>query len=368
MCARRENADYVIASGQADMVSIVRGQIADPHLANKARDGRPEDVRPCLSCNQMCWGRRSREYWISCLVNPSAGREFEWGGDRFEPASVPKSVLVVGGGPAGLETARVAAERGHAVTLVEASNELGGSFRLAGLQPRRGQVTDLIDWYRGQLEKLQVQVRYNTPMEAADVRSENADVVVLATGSLPGTDGFQRWLPETESMPGIERGNVYTAEDVMSRACRPGRRVVVLDEAANYRGVGTAWHLAEQGHDVTIVTPAASVAKDVERTSSDAQIRSRLRRLGVAFRVESAISEWHGDGATVRDLLDGSEERVEADTLVLACTNLANTMLEEDLNAEPEDGTTQVITIGDCVAPRTAVMAIYEGRKIARQL
>ena len=93
-----ENADYVVASGQADMVSIVRGQIADPHLANKAKEGRPEDIRPCLSCNQMCWGRRSRDYWISCLINPSAGREFEWGGDRFTPAAKPKNVLVVGGG------------------------------------------------------------------------------------------------------------------------------------------------------------------------------------------------------------------------------------------------------------------------------
>ena len=84
--ARPANADYVIASGQADMVSIVRGQIADPHLANKAKMNRAEDIRPCLSCNQMCWGRRYRDYWISCLINPSAGREFEWGGDRFTPA------------------------------------------------------------------------------------------------------------------------------------------------------------------------------------------------------------------------------------------------------------------------------------------
>ena len=158
-----ENANYAVASGQADMVSIVRGQIADPHLANKAKEGRAEDVRGCISCNQMCWGRRSRDYWISCLINPSAGREFEWGGDRFEKVQETKSVLVVGAGPAGMETARVAAERGHKVTLVEAGPQLGGAFRLAGMQPRRSQILELIEWYERQLKRLNVDVRLNTP-------------------------------------------------------------------------------------------------------------------------------------------------------------------------------------------------------------
>lgn len=108
-----ENGETVLGEGAADLVSIVRGQIADPHLARKAGEDRPEDVRGCISCNQMCWGRRSRDYWISCLINPSAGREFEWGGDRFTFAERAKKVLVVGAGPAGLEAARVAAERGH---------------------------------------------------------------------------------------------------------------------------------------------------------------------------------------------------------------------------------------------------------------
>ena len=185
-----ENAEYVVASGQADMVSIVRGQIADPHLANKAKQGRPEDIRPCLSCNQMCWGRRFRDYWISCLINPSAGREWEWGGDRFTRAEQPKRVLVVGGGPAGLEAARVAAERGHQVTLVEASDRLGGQFRLAGMQPRRQQILDYLDWQERQLTRMQVVVRLNTPMDADEVRAFGADVVILATGSQPTGEGY----------------------------------------------------------------------------------------------------------------------------------------------------------------------------------
>ncbi len=167
-------AEAVLAAGHADMVSIVRGQIADPHLVAKARTGRADEVRPCISCNQMCWARRSRDYWISCLVNPSAGREWEWGGDRFEPAPDPRRVLVVGGGPAGLETARVAAERGHSVTLHERDAVLGGQFRLAGLQPSRGQITDLLAWYGRRLEALGVDVNLGSSLDASGRDRERA--------------------------------------------------------------------------------------------------------------------------------------------------------------------------------------------------
>ena len=356
-----ENADSVIGSGQADMVSIVRGQIADPHMANKAREGRAEDVRPCLSCNQMCWGRRSRDYWVSCLVNPSAGREFEWGGDRFARTGAPRSVLVVGGGPAGLEAARVAAERGHRVTLAEASDKLGGQFRLAGMQPRRAQILDLIDWYERQLTKLQVVVRLNAPLEPAEIDAFDPDVVILATGSLPAENGWQRGLPTVDRLPGIERGGVFSVEDIMSRAVRPGHRVIVLDDTATWRGGGTAWHLAERGHAVTIVTSDPFVGREIVRTSADWPLRERLRRLGVDFVVESAVKEWHGDSATVIDLLDESERRIEADALVLATVNAPERFLCEALATSERE----VHAIGDCVAARQAPAAIYEGRKLA---
>ncbi|MFN0192212.1 MAG: FAD-dependent oxidoreductase [Aestuariivirga sp.] len=348
-----ENAESVVKSGQADLVSIVRGQIADPHLANKAKEGRPEDVRPCLSCNQMCWGRRYRDYWISCLINPSAGREFEWGGDRFAPSKKPKKTLVVGGGVAGMEAARVAAERGHTVTLAEASDKLGGQFRLAGLQPRRQQIIDYIDWLERQLNKLQVRVLLNSALDADEAKAIGADEIIVATGSLPDGKGFQRWMPEHDSLPGIEKGNVWSAEDVMSRAARLGQHVILLDETANWKGTGTALHMAEAGHQVTVVTGAVTVMAEMARTAADLQARARLRELGVRLITEAVILEWHGDAASVRQS-GGKPERIAAHSLVIAATNVSERALADELG---------VASIGDATAARTAAAAIYEGRK-----
>ena len=359
-----ENADYLVASGQSDTVSIVRGQIADPHLANKAKAGRPEDVRGCISCNQMCWGRRSRDYWISCLINPSAGREFEWGGDTFTPATKPKSVLVVGGGPAGLEAARVAAERGHRVILTEATDKLGGQFRLAGLQPRRGQITDLIAWYEGQLAKLQVEVRLNTYMEKDEIAALKTDAVVLATGSQPGMTGWQRGLPHHDALPGVEGPNVWSVEDVMRREARLGKRILLLDDAGNWRGPGTVWHLAEKEYEVTLLTADAYVGRDLARTAADFPMRSRLKKLGVTFVTDSVILAWHGDAATIRDLSTGEERRLPFNSLVLATTNVADSALQEELGAAGME----FDAVGDCLAPRHAAAAIYEGRKLGLSL
>ena len=348
-----DNAEEVLRSGQADMVSIVRGQIADPHWVTKAREGRPEDVRPCLSCNQMCWGRRYRDYWISCLINPSAGREFEWGGDRFVAAEKPKRILVVGGGVAGMEAARVAAERGHRVTLAEASDRLGGLFRLAGQQPRRQQILDYIDWQERQLTRLQVQVMLNAPMDADEVKAFGADEVIIATGSQPDMKGFQRGLPEFDALPGLEHGQVWSAEDVMAKRAALGKRVILLDETANWKGTGTALAMAEQGHQVTLVTGAPLVMAEMARTAADFPARARLRELGVTLLTEHVMLEWHGDGATVQ-VNGGKPVRIDGDSLVMATTNVSERWLADDTGSA---------TIGDASAARTAAMAIYDGRK-----
>ncbi len=352
-----ENAESVIASGQADLVSIVRGQIADPHLAHKTAEGRAEDVRGCISCNQMCWGRRSRDYWISCLINPSAGREFEWGGDRFTPAAKPRHIVVVGAGPAGLEAARTAAERGHRVDIFEAQPRTGGQFRLAGEQPRRAQILDLLDWYERQFEKLQVRLHLNAYADADDIRALRPDAVVLATGSLPDDNGFQRWIPEFERLPGIEKGNVWSPEAVMRREARLGDHVILYDEGGNLRGLGTAWAMAERGLRVSIITPEAFIGKEVSRTSSDGTLRGRLARLGVAFLTEHVMLEWQGNGVRLRNMLTGEESCLEASALVMSTTNRAFDPLSADLAG------IETHLIGDAAAPRQAPYAFHEGRK-----
>ena len=359
-----DNAEGVLAAEEADLVSIVRGQIADPHLANKARKGQPERIRGCLSCNQMCWGRRSRDYWISCVVNPSAGREHEWNGDRFTRSETPVSVLVVGGGPAGLEVARVAAERGHTVRLVEAGNRLGGQFYLAGLQPRRAQILDLIEWYGGELDRLGVRVDFHTPMDEDDIRECAADVVVLATRSLPAETGFQKALPGVVRLPGYSSASVFSVEDVMRRSARLGSDIIVLDEGGNWRGCGTAWKLAEDGCTVTIVTPDPMVGKELQRSAADFPLRQRLAGLGVRFVVDSAIQSWSESGAEVLSLLDGSIQTVKAESLVYATTNVA----EDSLSLALMDYPGRVIAVGDCVAPRQVAFVIHEGRKVALEL
>ncbi|WP_299846418.1 FAD-dependent oxidoreductase [uncultured Roseovarius sp.] len=357
-----ENAETVLSSGEADLVSIVRGQIADPHLARKVMEGRPEDIRGCISCNQMCWGRRSRDYWISCLVNPSVGREHEWGGDCFSETDTPENVLVVGAGPAGLEAARAAAERGHKVELHEASPKIGGQFRLAGEQPRRAQILDLLDWYERQFERLCVAVRLNSYLDADDIRDRGADKVVLATGSLPDAEATQRWMPHLEPLPGMEHGHVYAPEEVMRREARLGDTVIVYDEGGNMRGVGTAWHLAEAGKQVVLVTPDPMVGKELARTSADIPIRARLAKLGVRMLTEHAISRRHGQGATLHNLLDGAEKEVASSALVMATTNRSF----DPISAEIAD--LNPVVIGDAQAPRQAPYAFYEGRKCGMEI
>ncbi len=359
------NAEQALSDGVCDLTSLVRSQIADPHLANKASAGRAEDIRPCISCNQQCIGRRLRDYWLSCLVNPGAGREWEWQGDSGPATATPRHVLVVGGGPGGLEVARVAAERGHRVTLVERQSELGGQFRLAAGQPERGEIGGLISWYAQQLEKLQVRVRLNTDLSAPDITGSDADVVVLCTGSQPSRSGYMRPFPGRDSLPGADQENVCTAHDVLDGSIVPGSNVLLLDDINGWwPASGTALHLAEQRHMVTLVTASDAPCDQLQYSGTADTTRERFWKMGVETVVSTGLKSWQGNTATLVNLYTGDEEERDFDSLVLACTNTP----ENHLFAALTDSTLEVHTLGDAIAARTASMAIFEARKLAQSL
>ena len=184
-----------------------------------------------------------RETWISCLANPSVGREAEWGGDVSEATASPGNH----GGwrrAGGLELARVAAERGHKVTLAERSAELGGQFRLAAGQPERGEIGELLNWYQTQLEKLQVRIQMRTEVALEDIENADADAVVLCTGSVPTRSGFQRAMPHMAALPGADQDNVCTVHDILDGSVVPGMNVLLIDDLNGWwPASGTALHL-----------------------------------------------------------------------------------------------------------------------------
>ena len=364
-------ADQVIANGQADMVSLVRGQIADPYLVNKTLSGRDDEIRPCISCNQLCWGRRHHDYWISCLVNPAVGREYRWGTDQPEPADVSKTVLVIGAGPAGMEVARVSAERGHRVTLVDRSAQLGGQFRLAASQPLRGEIGHLIYWYyQRSIEKLGIDLRLETEFSADDIAAFAADEVVLATGSAPAMTGYQRAYPQQSHLPGAERDNVYSINQILTGANELERRglsqhVLLLDDLHGWwPASGTALYLAQRGHTVTVISSDPVIGEELYPSATDSLLRDEYARLGVQVLTRSVLKQWQGDKAIVLDLNTETESELFFDALVLATINHPETSLHQQLDQR----SISYHSIGDCVAPRRASMAFYEGKELGLRL
>jgi mycofactocin system FadH/OYE family oxidoreductase 2 len=347
-------AEQILADGHADLVAMCRALIADPELPLKAREGRVEEIRICTSCNQEC-RTHLRGRGISCIQNPAVGRERELGAGTLRRAERPRSVLVVGGGPAGMECARIAALRGHRVVLCERRVALGGQVRIATRVPTRTELGEVIRFLETQIRKLGVEVRLETEVTPALVEREAADVVVLATGSEP--------RPAPAPANGVPLQ--LTVWEALEDPERVGRRVVLTDEGVGFwQCWATAEFLAARGRQVTVVTPLLAAGPEIPAQSAPSLFR-RLRARGARWITSHTIREVRERQVVAEHVLSGRPTVLEdVDTLIRvphqeACVGLANALSAAGV---------RVHTIGDCVAPRRITEAIREGHVLGRAL
>ncbi|MEZ5774207.1 MAG: FAD-dependent oxidoreductase [Hyphomicrobiaceae bacterium] len=346
-------AEQIVADGRADMVGMTRAHVADPEIVAKVRDGRPEDVRPCVGAN-VCIAHVQSGHPIRCIQNPETGREKAWG-----PAAATKKarqVLVVGGGPAGLEAARVAASRGHRVSLVERDTYLGGQFALRASIPAWKEFQDVIDWRRRELERLQVRIELGRAITADDLARAEVDAVVLATGA----------LPRRETVPGAAGSGVRVAtpHEILREGAGGARVAVVWDFAGGVVGSGVVEGLSAQGATVHVVTPAFMAHEDIDLIQR-VPLYERLLSSGTEFHATADVVRVEGRDVVMRNVYSGRETRIgDVDLLV----PWRGSSAVDELRMAIEKRGLQLHMIGDCLSPRTADVAIAEGALAGRSI
>lgn len=344
-------AEAALASGQADAIGFARAFVADARWVEKAASGLPERIRPCVGLNQDC---RAFAPHLHCAVNPRAGRENDPRFDDTARASTPRSVAIIGGGPAGLEAACTAAGRGHAVTLYEAGDGLGGQFLYAASVPGRGELTRLVDHLRGEATRLGVSIRLRHPVDGLDALVAPADTVILATGAEPhplpahlDTGMAMRWLDILRDGAPEPRG---------------GRHALVQDDGTGFWWTyGVANALVDAGWRVTIATPASAIAAAIPAESL-APLLVRLGAQDTQYRPLTMLADIREGAAWLADITGGAETALPCDLVVVQTGRRPI-----DLDAGRFPGV-RLLRIGDCVAPRRVSNALFEARLAAGAL
>ncbi|GER22280.1 N-methylproline demethylase [Zafaria cholistanensis] len=346
-----ETAERILSAGDADVVGMARAHIADGEILLKAREGRTAEIRPCVGGNECINRRYVDGLPFGCAVNPHASNEVE--GPWLRSAS-PRRLLVVGGGPAGLELAALAAESGHRVDLWEAAEEVGGQLRIAAAAPRHERFGRYLDWQRNRLADLGVKIRLHQPATAADVLAEDADAVAVATGA----------SARRPPIDGAHGEAVLEIRDVLSGAAIPGKRVVVVAQDDHMPPLALADHLSSRGHHVRVVYATNGPAQLLGRYIVGV-ILGRLSAQQVQFRFMEEVTAIGAGTITTRNVYSGVQDRLEDfDSVVLACGGVSESSLFEELR----DRRDNVHLLGDAFAPRRLVFATRQAYALAKIL
>ena len=357
-----DEANRIVGSGISDLVSMVRGQIADPEIVKKSAEDRTEQIRPCIG-TLACVGTTLTGYF-GCAVNPSAGHESERPPAETVPTATPRKVLVVGGGPAGMEAARTAALRGHDVSLYELRKEMGGQANVASRAPFRSDFKAITMWQADELTRIGVRVRLNSPVDPDVVSAELPDVLVVATGSEPNSRGVQLARPATP-LPGFGLEHVYNSRDLFGygRAVVPGAKALVFDDAGEYEALAVADELVSRGVDVVFATQFDGMGERIHaRNNTIAPTLRRLRAPKVQLVPRAHVREIRTGEVVLRS---GDEDfSIVVDSVFFVGLTEPNRDLLEYL----DDFGGEVHTVGDAAGQHTLLRAIHDGDAVGRAI